>query len=596
MLLNKKLMAAILPTIQFPADLKSKSIDELQQLAAEIRSFIIDVVSVHGGHLGASLGVVELTIALHYVFDTPVDKLIWDVGHQAYVHKILTGRKDVFETNRKKNGISGFPKISESEFDAFGVGHSSTSVSAALGMAIASKLQGKNNIRHIAVIGDASIASGMAFEALNHAGVTNANLLVILNDNAIGIDPSVGALKSYLMQVKQGKNPKQNNMIKSLNFNYTGPVNGHNLKDLIGELHSIKSAKGPQFLHIITTKGKGLKQAEENQVLYHAPGKFDKVTGDIVQNTTQKYPKYQDVFGLTLLELARTNPKIFAITPAMPTGSSLKYMMDEFPDRAIDVGIAEQHAVTLAAGIALKGFTVFCAIYSTFLQRAYDQLIHDVALQNIPVVFCIDRAGLIGEDGATHQGVFDIAYLNAIPNMQILAPKDAVELRNTLFTLQKFNKQPVAVRYPRGYSSIEEWNLPFEMINFSKIQLIKKGTTVAILSTGTILETVLQAVPQNNYFSVYHFVQIKPLCVNEIANLIKNYNTVITVEEGVVNGGFGSMINRIVLEKTPDVKVINLGVPDVFIEHATVNEQLQACGLDAVSLSKLFKKVSNVEI
>ncbi len=587
-------MTPILPTIQFPADLKSKTLEQLQQLADEIRRFIIDVVSVNGGHLGASLGVVELTIALHYVFDTPIDKLVWDVGHQAYVHKILTGRKTDFETNRQKNGLSGFPKISESEYDAFGVGHSSTSISAALGMAIADKLKGGNH-QHIAVIGDASIASGMAFEALNHAGVTNANLIVVLNDNAIGIDPSVGALKSYLMQVKQGENPKSNNMIKSLNFKYVGPVDGHDLKALIHELQRLKAKSGPQFLHITTTKGKGLKQAEENQVLYHAPGKFDKVTGDLLENNTPKFTKYQDVFGLTLLELAQQNPNIFAITPAMPTGSSLKYMMDEFPERAIDVGIAEQHAVTLAAGISLSGLTVFCAIYSTFLQRAYDQLIHDVALQNIPVIFCIDRAGLVGEDGATHQGVFDIAYLQAIPNLTILAPKDAIELRQTLFTLQNDNSKPVAIRYPRGYSSLENWKVPFEPLDFAQIQSIKKGKKAAVFSTGTILENVLEALSlDTDRFAVYHFLQIKPLNEKEIVELVKNFETIITVEEGVINGGFGSVINQIILANDLKNKVINLGVPDVFIEHATVNEQLKQCGLDAESMQNLFKEIQNV--
>jgi len=588
-------MTPILPTIQFPADLKSKTLEQLQQLADEIRRFIIDVVSVNGGHLGASLGVVELTIALHYVFHTPIDKLVWDVGHQAYVHKILTGRKADFETNRQKNGLSGFPKISESEYDAFGVGHSSTSISAALGMAIASKLHGENDIQHIAVIGDASIASGMAFEALNHAGVTNANLIVVLNDNAIGIDPSVGALKSYLMQVKQGENPKSNNMIKSLNFKYVGPVDGHDLKALIHELQRLKVKSGPQFLHITTTKGKGLKQAEENQVLYHAPGKFDKITGDLLENNIQKFTKYQDVFGLTLLELAQQNSNIFAITPAMPTGSSLKYMMDEFPERAIDVGIAEQHAVTLAAGISLSGFNVFCAIYSTFLQRAYDQLIHDVALQNIPVIFCIDRAGLVGEDGATHQGVFDIAYLQAIPNLTILAPKDAVELRQTLFSVQNNNSKPVAIRYPRGYSSVENWKVPFETIDLSKIQSIKEGKKAAVFSTGTILENVLEALSfDTDYFAVHHFLQIKPLSETEIVELISSFETIITVEEGVIKGGFGSVINQIILANNINIKVINLGVPDVFIEHATVNEQLKQCGLDVESMQNLFKKIRNV--
>lgn len=587
-------MTAILPTIQFPADLKSKSIEELIQLASEIRSFIIDVVSVHGGHLGASLGVVELTIALHYVFDTPIDKLVWDVGHQAYVHKILTGRKADFATNRKKGGISGFPNRAESVYDAFGVGHSSTAISAALGMAIAHKLEGKDTVNHIAVIGDASIASGMAFEALNHAGVTNAKLLVVLNDNAIGIDPSVGALKTYLMQVKEGRNPKQNNMIKSLNINYTGPVNGHDIAELIKELQRLKSIDGPQFLHVVTTKGKGLKQAEENQVLYHAPGKFDKVTGDLLPGTNNKQVKYQDVFGWTMLEMARTNNKLFAITPAMPTGSSLRYMMDEFPERAIDVGIAEQHAVTLAAGIALEGYSVYCTIYSTFLQRAYDQLIHDVALQNIPVVFCIDRAGLVGEDGATHQGVFDIAYLNAVPNITILAPRSAVELRNVLYSLQFHRSQPVAVRYPRGYSDEENWQQAFQNIDFQQIETVRKGNKIAVFSTGTIVNNVLAALGDQEDVSVYHFLQIKPLDRSEIKKILASYHTLLTIEEGVVKGGFGSSINRLVLEEELPIRVINLGVPDHFIEHATVNEQWQQCGLDVKSLQQLFKKLSNV--
>lgn len=588
-------MPNLLHTVQFPADLRSRSIDELEQLASEIRDFIVDVVSVNGGHLGASLGVVELTIALHYVFNTPIDKLVWDVGHQAYVHKILTGRKDRFATNRKKGGMSGFPKMTESEYDAFGVGHSSTSISAALGMAIGSKLLGNDEIQHVAIIGDASIASGMAFEALNHAGASDANLLVVLNDNAIGIDPSVGALKNYLTQVKEGRNPKVNNMIKSLNFQYVGPIDGHNISDLIHELQRLKVKKGPRFLHVITTKGKGLKQAEENQVVYHAPGRFDKVTGELVRNSEQKLTKYQDVFGLTLLELAQNNPNIFAITPAMPTGSSLKYMMDVFPNRAIDVGIAEQHAVTLAAGIALKGFTVFCTIYSTFLQRAYDQLIHDVALQNIPVVFCIDRAGLVGEDGATHQGVFDIAYLNAIPNMQILSPKDAIELRQALFTLQKKNQIPTAIRYPRGLASFENWKVPFKEIDFEKIELIKEGTKIAVLTTGVILENVLSALEfDENLVAVYHFLKIKPLNQDEILKIAKDFETIFTIEEGVVNGGFGSKITQIISANNSNKQVINLGIPDNFIEHATVSEQMEECGLDIKSLQNLFKNLSNV--
>ncbi|MGL5111491.1 MAG: 1-deoxy-D-xylulose-5-phosphate synthase, partial [Flavobacterium sp.] len=410
----------LLEHINSPVDLRLLDEVQLPQVARELRDFIINIVAAKEGHLGASLGVIELTIALHYVFDTPNDLLIWDVGHQAYGHKILTERKNIFHTNRQQNGISGFPKRTESIYDCFGVGHSSTSISAALGMAIASNLKGDYKKQHIAVIGDASIASGMAFEGLNHAGVTDANLLVILNDNAIGIDPSVGALKAYLTAVKEGKNHRQNNMIKSLNFDYSGPIDGHDLNAVIKELQRLKAVKGPKFLHVITTKGKGLQQAEENQVQYHAPGKFDASTGHLLPKSEENLPpKYQDVFGLTLLDLAKMNEKIIGITPAMPSGSSLKFMMDELPNRAFDVGIAEQHAVTLAAGMATQGMIVYCNIYSTFLQRAYDQVIHDVALQNLPVIFCLDRAGLVGEDGATHHGVFDIAYLRCIPNLTI---------------------------------------------------------------------------------------------------------------------------------------------------------------------------------
>ena len=590
-------MASVLSHIQIPADLKTKSIEELLQLANEIRTFIIDIVAAKEGHLGASLGVVELTIALHYVFDTPDDKLVWDVGHQAYGHKLLTGRKELFETNRQKNGISGFPKRAESVYDAFGVGHSSTAISAALGMALAAQLQGNKDRSHIAVVGDASIAAGMAFEGLNHAGDTDANLLVILNDNAIGIDPSVGALKSYLTDVKEGKNPKANNMMKALHFDYTGPVDGHDLPKLISVLQRLKEQKGPRFLHVVTTKGKGLKQAEENQVIYHAPGKFDKQTGDLYPEKEEDFIKYQDIFGLTLLELARKNDKIIGITPAMPTGSSLKYMMEVFPERALDVGIAEQHAVTLAAGMATEGFQVFCAIYSTFLQRAYDQLIHDVALQNLPVIFCIDRAGLVGEDGATHQGVFDIAYLNTIPDLQILAPKDAIELRNTLYTLQLGINNPVALRYPRGKSNVKRWDVPFQKLVFSEAEVLKKGTKIAVISTGTLLHNVMEALQYDteNEYAVYHFMQIKPLNENALHAVFKEFHTVITIEEGSVIGGFGSRVAQFAAVHYPGIKVVNKGVPDIFIEHATLKEQQQACGLDAGSLRIFFSKQTKNE-
>jgi len=587
-------MNAILSQINYPEDLKKLSLNQLPQLAAEMRKFIIDVVATKEGHLGASLGVVELTIALHYVFNTPNDKLIWDVGHQAYGHKILTGRKDAFYTNRQLNGISGFPKIDESEYDAFGVGHSSTSISAILGMALAAQLKGETDRKHIAVIGDASIAAGMAFEGLNHAGDTNANVLIILNDNAIGIDPSVGALKSYLTEVKEGRNPKANNMIQALKFDYSGPIDGHDLPLVIAELKRLKKKSGPQFLHIVTTKGKGLKQAEENQIVYHAPGKFDKETGDLFPKIEENLPpKFQDVFGLTLLELARKNDKIVGITPAMPTGSSLKYMMEVFPERAIDVGIAEQHAVTLAAGMALDGLTVFCTIYSTFLQRAYDQIIHDVALQNIPVIFCVDRAGLVGEDGATHQGVFDIAFLNAIPNIRILSPKDAIELRNTLYTLQLENTVPTVVRYPKGRSNQLNWQLPFRKVDFNNVEKIKKGSEIAILTTGPIYETVLNSIEKlanKDLFSLYHFIQIKPFKKEIISDILNNHNEIIIVEEGSVIGGFGSVVSQFIVQFHPNVKVTCFGVPDVFIEHATVLEQQEICGISENKLIEFFSK------
>ena len=455
---------ALLKHIDSPTDLRQLKTSELPQLAQELREFIIDIVATKEGHLGASLGVVELTIALHYVFNTPNDKLIWDVGHQAYGHKILTGRKAIFSTNRQLGGISGFPKMSESEYDDFGTGHSSTSISAILGMAIAAQLKGEYDKQHIAVIGDASIASGMAFEGLNHMGVTDANVLVILNDNAIGIDPSVGALKKYLTNVKKGK-AKDENIFECLNFDYTGPIDGHDIDQLLSELERLKSVSGPKLLHVITTKGKGLKQAEENQVTYHSPGRFDKRTGDLVQKSPENLAsKYQDVFGHTLIELAKKNKKIVGITPAMPTGSSLKFMMEEMPDRAFDVGIAEQHAVTMAAGMAAEGLVPFCNIYATFLQRAYDQVIHDVALQNLPVIFCLDRAGLVGQDGATHHGVFDIAYLRCIPNMIIFSPMNEIELRNSMYTAQMGLNLPIAIRNPRGRGVLHDWRAPLDKV------------------------------------------------------------------------------------------------------------------------------------
>ncbi len=582
----------LLKQINNPTDLRQLDEAQLPQVAQELRDFIIDIVATKEGHLGASLGVVELTIALHYVFNTPEDLLIWDVGHQAYGHKILTERRENFHTNRQLGGISGFPKRSESVYDAFGVGHSSTSISAALGMAIASNLKGDFEKHHIAVIGDASIASGMAFEGLNHAGVTDANLLVILNDNAIGIDPSVGALKNYLTAVKEGKNPKKNNMIKSLNFDYSGPIDGNDIFAVIQELKRLKKVKGPKFLHIITTKGKGLQQAEDDQVKYHAPGKFDANTGEIHPKSEENLPpKYQDVFGLTVLDLAKANEKIIGITPAMPSGSSLKFMMDAFPKRAFDVGIAEQHAVTLSAGMATQGMVVFCNIYSTFLQRAYDQVIHDVALQDLPVIFCLDRSGLVGEDGATHHGVFDLAYLRCIPNMIVYSPLNEIALRNILYTAQLGLNHPIAIRYPRGRGQIIDWQKPYEKIEIGKANCLKNGTKVAVLSNGTIGNNVTLAIAKiNNPKNIAHydFAFVKPLDEQLLHSIFKKFENIITIEDGVKKGGFGTTIVEFASQNNYSSKVKILGIPDEFIEQGTIEQQQQYCNIDVNSLKTVF--------
>jgi 1-deoxy-D-xylulose-5-phosphate synthase len=587
-------MKNLLDNISNPSDLRKLNPEQLPQLAKELRAFIIDIVATKEGHLGASLGVVELTIALHFLFDTPTDLLVWDVGHQAYGHKILTGRKDVFHTNRQFEGIAGFPSIKESEYDAFGVGHSSTSISAALGMAIASNLKGETEKQHIAVIGDASIASGMAFEALNHAGVSKANLLIILNDNAIGIDPSVGALKEYLTKVKTDKRlAVQNNIIKALNFDYSGPIDGHNLPKIISELERLKSVKGPKFLHVITTKGKGLQQAEEDQVTYHAPGKFNKFSGERIKKEESLYTKYQDVFGKTIVELAQQNDKIIGITPAMLTGSSLKLMMEIFPKRTFDVGIAEQHAVTLAAGMATQGLIPFCNIYSTFLQRAYDQVIHDVALQNLPVIFCLDRAGLVGEDGPTHHGVFDLAYLRCIPNLVIFAPRNEIELRNILFTAQLKLKNPIAIRYPRGFGNIIDWQKPFTSIEIGKGVCLKEGKSIAVLSIGTIAKNVSEAMElseNKNKIAHYDMRFVKPLDEKLLHQIFDRYQTIITIEDGTLKGGLGSAILEFACQHNYTNKVKTLGIPDVFIEHGSISQLQEKIGLDAKSLAKFFSK------
>lgn len=581
----------LLNTINYPSDLRKIKANELPLLAKELRNFIIDIVAVKEGHLGASLGVVELTLAIHYVFNTPFDRLIWDVGHQAYGHKIITGRKDVFHTNRQLGGISGFPKRDESKYDPFGTGHSSSSISAILGMALASKLKGDNKRQHIAVIGDASIASGMAFEGLNHAGVTNTNVLIILNDNAIGIDPSVGALKKYLTNVKKGT-AKDENIFECLNFDYTGPVDGHDVLLLIKELKRLKTVKGPKLLHIITTKGKGLKKAEENQVTYHAPGKFNIQTGDLISTQAEvKPPKYQDVFGQTLVELALKNDKIIGITPAMPTGSSLKFMMEQIPERAFDVGIAEQHAVTMAAGMAAEGLLPFCAIYSTFLQRAYDQVIHDVALQNLPVAFFLDRAGLVGQDGATHHGVYDLAYLRCIPNLIIFSPLNEAELRNIMYTIQDGLSGPIAIRYPRGHATTANWKEPFQKMEIGVAEELTQGNKIAVLSLGHIGNTVSRLIMDLNMpgkLGHYNMRFAKPLDEKMLHFIFETYEQIITVEDGCKIGGFGSAILEFANSLNNPIPISICGIDDVFIEHGTVEQLHEMAHLDDQSIKKLI--------
>ena len=585
---------SVLSKINNPEAIRELKPKDLLLLAGALRQEIIDVIATKEGHLGASLGVVELTIALHYVFNTPVDQLIWDVGHQAYGHKILTGRRDQFATNRQWQGLSGFPTRAESIYDAFGTGHASTSISAALGMALAH--QQKNDSRaHIAVIGDASIAGGMALEALNHAGVSSANLIIVLNDNAIGIDPSVGALKHYFEKVKQ-ENSASDNIFQALNIPYNGPVDGHDLPSLIAAFQKIQKQKGPRLIHVVTTKGKGVVQAELDQVTYHAPGKFDRKTGILVPKTERPTTKYQDVFGKTLVALAAQNPAIIGITPAMPTGSSMKLMMDAFPERSFDVGIAEQHAVTLAAGMATAGLLPFCAIYATFLQRAYDQVIHDVALQNLGVVFCLDRAGLVGQDGPTHHGVFDIAMLRTIPNMRILAPRNEIQLRNTLYTLQLGIDGPVAIRYPRGYGKISNWELPFKEIDLDRGSCLKEGKEIAILSVGTMSDNVkdaLELVQDRCAPSHYDLGSIKPLDDTLLHAVFKTYTTVLTVEDSALAGGAGSAVLEWANSHGYTQTLKRIGIPDRFIPHGTTAQLQKEVGLDAAGIAAVLLDLQN---
>lgn len=546
--------------------LRKTPVEELPAIAAQIRKRIIEVVAMRGGHLGASLGVVDLTIALHYVFNTPDDVLVWDVGHQCYAHKILTGRAEAFDELRAIGGISGFPKRDESVYDAFGTGHSSTSLSAVLAMAMASALEGNTTRQHIAVIGDASIVSGMAFEALNHAGTTTANMLIVLNDNQMAIDPTVGALHYYLQRLQHHN---KDTFFTDLNIRYKGVVDGHDLKTLVETLEAEKSETGVRLLHIRTTKGKGFRKAEDEQVTFHAPPQFDKITGEALPNNTQLPAKYQEVVGETLLQLATENPKIVAITPAMSSGSGLHNMQLAFPDRVFDVGIAEQHAVTFAAGWAARGFVPYCVIYATFLQRAYDQLIHDVALQQLPVVFCIDRAGLVGDDGATHHGVFDIASLRPIPNLIIAAPRNAIQLRNLLYTAQLPLQQPIAIRYPRGRCNDTNWkDQPFETIAIGKGEQIKKGTEIAIITIGALTDTVLkciEATKNPSRYALYDARFVKPLDEELLHNIFCCYQRVISVEEGVGKGGFGSALAEFACANGYTTPLEIVALPDTFI-------------------------------
>ena len=627
-----------LSKIDSPDDLKKISRDDLPKVSDELRKFIIDIVSSNPGHFGASLGVVELTVALHYVYNTPYDRIVWDVGHQAYGHKILTGRRDNFHTNRKYKGVSGFPNRFESEYDAFGVGHSSTSISAALGMAMAAKAKGETDRNIVAVIGDGSMTAGLAFEGLNNAGMQNSNLLVILNDNHMAIDPNVGALNEYLLDIttsktynkvkdevwnmlgklkKFGPNTqafiqkiengiksiilRQSNLFEALNFRYFGPVDGHDVQYLTQVLSDLKDIPGPKLLHVLTKKGKGFKQAELNQTAWHAPGLFDKNTGELIKVKSDKpqAPKFQDVFGHTLVELAEMNDKIIGITPAMPSGSSLNIMMEKMPDRAFDVGIAEQHAVTFSAGLAADGMLPFCNIYSTFMQRAYDQVIHDVALQKLNVVFCLDRGGLVGADGATHHGAFDLAYMRCIPNITVSAPMDEEELRNLMYTAQLPGKGTFVIRYPRGRGVMPEWKTPFKEIPVGKGRIIKEGDDVALLSIGAIGNEAKKIYDklEKEHISLAHYDMrfVKPLDEELLHGIFNKFDKIITLEDGALNGGFGSAVLEFMQDNDYRAKVKRLGIPDRFIDHGTQQELYRECGYDAESIFKEIKKLMGMK-
>ncbi|MEN9382088.1 MAG: hypothetical protein RI940_969 [Bacteroidota bacterium] len=622
----------ILKTIDSPSDLKKVSRDKLHQVCDELRQYIIDVVSVQGGHFASSLGVVELSVALHYVYDTPFDQLVWDVGHQAYGHKILTGRRDAFVSNRKYNGLSGFPKRSESPYDTFGVGHSSTSISAALGMAMAAKYKDENR-KSVAIIGDGSMTAGMAFEAMNHAGVADSDVLIILNDNCMSIDPNVGALKEYLTDISvsptynkfrdelwqlMGKLPvgkhftremaskveaglkgvvsKSSNLFEALQLRYFGPIDGHNITKLVDTLKDLREIPGPKILHILTVKGKGYELAEKDQTKWHAPGLFDKLTGEIVKKKieTPQPPKYQDVFGHSILELAENNPNIMGVTPAMPSGSSLKFMMEAMPHRAFDVGICEQHAVTLSAGLATQGLKVFCNIYSSFMQRAYDQVIHDVALQKLPVVFCLDRAGLVGEDGPTHHGCYDIAFFRCIPNMIIAAPMNEQELRNLMFTAQlPSTNLPFVIRYPRGEGVMVDWKKPFEELTIGKGRKLKDGKDIAILSfghPGNFAQTAIRQLRIDGIDPAHYDIRfIKPLDEALLHEVFQNYDKIVTVEDGTIVGGVGAAILEFMNAHGYQSQIKILGIPDAIVEHGSLKELQQECHYDANAIADAVK-------
>jgi 1-deoxy-D-xylulose-5-phosphate synthase len=625
----------LLKNINSPADLKALPRESLHQVCDELRQYIIDVVSVHGGHFAASLGVVELTVALHYIYNTPYDQLVWDVGHQAYGHKILTGRRDNFITNRKYKGLSGFPKRTESIYDTFGVGHSSTSISAALGMAMAAKYKGETGRKSVAVIGDGSLTAGIAFEALNHAGVTDADMLIILNDNCMSIDPNVGALKEYLTDITtsptynkvkddvwklMGKLPvgknfsramvqklteglkgmvsSSANLFEALNLRYFGPIDGHNITKLVDTLKDLREIPGPKLLHIVTVKGKGYSQAEKEQTKWHAPGLFDKVTGEIFKKKfeTPQPPKYQDVFGYTIIELAELNEKIFGVTPAMPSGSSLKYMMEKMPARAFDVGICEQHAVTFSAGMATQGMKVFCNIYSSFMQRAYDQVVHDVAIQKLPVIFCLDRAGLVGEDGATHHGAYDIAYFRCIPNMIISAPMNEQELRNLMYTAQlETTELPFVIRYPRGEGVMTAWKTPFEKIEIGKARKIKDGQDIAILSfghPGNFAAAAIRDVKADGFNPAHYDMRFaKPLDEEALHEICSKFTKIITVEDGAIKGGFGSAVLEFMAMHHYKNEIRIMGIPDQIIEHGTLKELRRECGYDAQGIADAIREM-----